>query len=196
MAIMKRRKPRGILKKTKEALWPTMGWRRTFHYYSHRMFRTGDSDYEITGGLAMGAAISFTPFLGTHILQAMFLSWLVRASIIAGAVGTFIGNPWTYPVMFVMAYKLGIRLCTFLGIHSFDKPPQGVVIANADHEPWEFFMHMLAHPVEVLLPLTLGGYLCTLLFWPFFYVLLYYPVRTMRHRYLHRRTSRGRRGSA
>lgn len=195
MAIMKRRKPRGFLKKSREAFWPSMGWMRTFHYYRHRMFRKGDSSYEITAGLAMGAAISFTPFLGTHILQTIVLSWLVRASIVAGVVGTFIGNPWTYPFMFVAAYKLGVWLLMFSGFAVFDALPQDIIIANADHEPWQFFMYMVEHPVKILLPLTVGGYLCAVVFWPLFYLLLYYPVRLAQLSYIrqHRRKRRGKR---
>lgn len=163
-----------------------------FNYYRHRIFRTGDSNYKVTAGLAVGAAVSFTPFLGTHILQAMFFSWGIRGSIVAGLIGTFIGNPWTYPVMFVAAYEVGVRVCTFWGIQTFAVLPPDVVIANADHEPWAFFLHMLAHPVKILLPLTVGGYICAIVFWPVFYALLYYPVRVARTTYI--RKHRRRRG--
>src|SRR5688500_14904919 len=84
MAILKRRRPQTLIKKTKEALWPTMGWMRTFNYYRHRMFRMGDSTYRITSGLATGIAVSFTPFLGTHLIQAFFLCWMFRSSWVAG----------------------------------------------------------------------------------------------------------------
>ena len=187
MAIMRRHRPRGLLSKIREALWPSMGWRRTFHYYRHRMFRTGDSTYKIAAGLAMGAALSFTPFLGTHILQAMFMSWLIRASVVSGAVGTAVGTPWTYPIMFILAYKLGIWLCATLGISDFSVLPDNVVIAEADHEPWLFLQHMVAHPVKILLPLAIGGYLCAAIAWPVYYALLYYPVRWFKKAYVRKR---------
>lgn len=154
-----------------------MGWKRTLHYYRHRMFRTGDSTYKITAGLAMGAAVSFTPFLGTHILQAIFFSWLIRASAIAGLVGTFIGNPWTYPAMFLAAYKLGLWVCVFFGLADYSLLPEQGVITGADHDPWAFFQQMMEHPLKIFMPLAVGGYLCAVVSWPLFFMALYYPVR-------------------
>lgn len=189
MAILKRAKANGFLKKMREALWPSMGWRRTFHYYRHRMFRTGDSAYKITAGLAAGAAICFTPFLGLHIIQAAVLAWLIRASLVAGIVGTAVGTPWTYPFMFVASYHVGMWLCGLAGLGELAAPPEDFVMANADHEPWQFFSYMIEHPMKVLLPLTVGGYVCAALSWPLYYLLLYYPVQGARAAYIarHRR---------
>ena len=164
-----------------------------FHYYRHRMFRTGDSDYKVTAGLATGAALSFTPFLGTHIIQAMFFSWIIGGSMVAGLVGTFVGNPWTYPLMFLTAYEVGLRVCALWGVETFAVLPADIVIANADHEPWAFFLYMLEHPVKILLPLAIGGYICAIMSWPVFYALLYYPVRVARAAYVRKHSrKRGR----
>jgi len=193
MSIFKRGQKQSALKKIKEALWPTMGWMRTFHYYRHRIFRTGDSTYKITAGLASGISLSFTPFLGTHILQTLAFSWLIRANLVAGLVGTIAGNPWTYPVIFITAYKLGMWVCMLFGLQDFAALPYDEIIASADHDPRAFLSYMLDHPLKILLLLTVGGYLCAALFWPVFYLLLYYPLRALRIAYIHqRRRKRGK----
>lgn len=183
MAILKRKKPRGAAKKLREAIWPSMGWVRTFHYFRHRIFRTGDSTYKITAGLASGAAVSFTPFLGTHFFQAALLSWIFRGNIIAGFVGTAVGNPWTFPFMFIAEYKTGAWVCGLFGLAGFDNLPPYFSSEGFITEASVFVQHLLSHPVSLLLPMTVGGYLCAALIWPFSYLLLYYPVRTARKAY-------------
>ncbi len=190
MAILKRRKPQRLSKKFQEALWPSQGWQRTFHYYRHRIFRTGDSTYKITAGLATGAAVSWTPFFGTHFIQAIFFSWLIRASMLAGFIGTAWGNPWTFAFMFWIGYQLGVQICGLFGLSEFVAIPETFNLEHFIAHPWEFFSYLWQHPVKLLLPITIGGYLCGLLFWPVAYALLYYPVRSARTAYRLQRIKR------
>lgn len=183
MAILKRSKPRDLWKKTKEAVWPTQGWRRTFHYYRHRVFRTGDSTYKITAGLASGVAVSWSPFMGTHFAQAVLLSWLLRANLLAGFVGTAFGNPWTFPVLFWITYTLGVKICALFGLGEFIALPPSMDVAHFIEKPWEFLKYLFANPLKLLLPMTIGGYLCALLSWPVTYAILYYPVRAAHNAY-------------
>lgn len=183
MAIFRRGVPRGALKKIREFLWPSMGWARTVDYYYHRIFRTGDSTYKIAAGLAVGAAVSFTPFLGTHIVQAVFFAWLLRASLIAGAVGTLLGNPWTFPFIFYVIYHVGTWICGIFGLGDFIVLPGEAAFSHFVDEPLAFARYLFDHPLKLLLPLGIGGYLCALLVWPLAYFMLYYPVRGARRAY-------------
>lgn len=192
MAILKRRKPRHIFRKTREALWPSMGWRRTASYYRHRIFRTGDSTYKITAGLAAGAAVSWSPFLGTHFAQAIFAAWLLRASLIAGFIGTAWGNPWTFPFLLWFGYNVGVRICGLFGLDDSSFLPDGMDFAHFIAQPRDFMRYLFANPLQLLLPMTIGGYLCGLAFWPLAYAALYYPVRTMRKAYALQRLRRRR----
>jgi uncharacterized protein (DUF2062 family) len=88
-------------------LWPQIGWRRTGAYVVKRILRLSDTPHSIAAGIACGVAISFTPFIGFHLLGAFLLCLLVRGNYIAAAVGTLVGNPWTLPFMWVAAYQLG-----------------------------------------------------------------------------------------
>ncbi|PJB71306.1 MAG: DUF2062 domain-containing protein [Alphaproteobacteria bacterium CG_4_9_14_3_um_filter_47_13] len=190
MALFGRRKPRHFFKKVKEVLWPSQGWRRTFRYYRHRIFRTGDTTYKIAAGLALGMALSFVPLLGTHLLQAAFFGFLMRTSFIAAFLGTALGNPWTFPFLFWLAYKVGSFLMISLGWTDLATLPD---FMNRDYfasQPMAFMHYLLDYPLQLFLPMLLGGYVCALLFWPLAYGVLYYPVKLMRHSYNSEKTKR------
>ncbi len=177
--MFQRREPVSLMKRSREFIWPSMGWRRMVHYYYHRLFRGGLSPHQITGGLACGVALSFSPLIGTHILQAFGLAWLLGFNRLAALVGTLAGNPWTFPPMYFLAYHVGKDTLGFLGLEQFE--PLGAVT----------FGELFAHPLTLLLPMMVGGYLCALLAWPLVYGLLYYPVR--RTAFLYHRTRQERR---
>ena len=91
-------------------LWPQMGCKRTIEYWAHRISRLPGSIYSISAGIAFGAAVSFTPFVGLHLVLAALLAWIFRANILASAIGTLVGNPWTFPFIWLWIYQLGIWL--------------------------------------------------------------------------------------
>lgn len=92
--------------------WPRSGWRRSTQYIVHRLSRLPGTPYSLAAGFACGAAASFTPFVGLHIVLAAFLAWIIRANLLASLIGTAVGNPWTFPFIWVWIYKLG----TWFGI--------------------------------------------------------------------------------
>lgn len=104
--MFKRRNPLPVHRKALASLWPKMGWRRATRYLMFRIGRLPGSGYAIAGGFAWGAAMSFTPFIGLHIMMSAFGAWLSRCSIVAAILGTVIGNPWTFP--FIWLYKAGV----------------------------------------------------------------------------------------
>ena len=73
-------------------LWPKTGWRRSTEYLRHRIARLRASPHAIASGFACGAAISFTPFVGTHVVVSAALAWLIRGNILASAIGTLVGG--------------------------------------------------------------------------------------------------------
>lgn len=185
--MFKRREKQGFWRKMREAAWPSMGWLRTADYYRHRVFRGGDSIGKIAGGLALGACLSFSPFIGFHIAQAMFLAFLLRLNVVAALVGTAFANPWTYPFLYLGAYKLGVLACNLFGHGHFVTMPPDLVPGG---DPAAFFHYMFAHPMKLLLPLTVGGYIAALLSWPVAYAVLYYPVLLMHEAYKKNRKRR------
>jgi len=128
------------------------------------------STYAVAAGLAFGGAISWAPTLGFHILQTMLLCFIFRANYIAGVLGTIIGNPWTFPFMFLISYKLGWFLITVIGVDvPFSQVAPDFSFENLKKAPW-----------SILTPMLLGGYLMALLTFPIFYAIYYAMIKKAR----------------
>jgi uncharacterized protein (DUF2062 family) len=61
-------------------------------------------------GLATGVFVAFLPVLGIQMLVAVAIAWAGRANVGAAVLGTWAGNPLTWPVMWVGSYLLGLML--------------------------------------------------------------------------------------
>jgi uncharacterized protein len=61
----------------------------------------------VAAAIALGVALGFTPFLGLHLVLALGLATLFRVNRLDAALGTFVGNPWTFPPVFALGYRLG-----------------------------------------------------------------------------------------
>jgi uncharacterized protein len=174
--MFKRRIPLSRSRLIREIFWPSMGWVRAFRYMYHRMIRLSDSSSRISLGLAIGASISFTPILGTHFIQAGIISWMCRANLLASFVGTFVGNPWTFPFMWFTAYSLGVTILGLFGFQGFGALPPIPTTGMVD------FMYFLWQLVSqdfwyIFLPWFLGGYLLAIVCCPVFFVMFFYMVR-------------------
>lgn len=71
------------------------------------MRRLPDSPERICRGIALGSFVSFLPLYGLHFASAALIAWIFRGNILAALLGTFYGNPITFPVMAVSAIELG-----------------------------------------------------------------------------------------
>lgn len=167
-----RREKHTLQKRFREAIWPSMGWRRAFLFYRHFLLRAPGSTYKIVGGLSVGIAVSFLPTLGFHLAQSYFFGWLLRVNKMAAWIGTAFGNPITFPVMFWLDYKLGAFIVGFWEKNEYVVLPKELT--------WSF---MLSDPLSVFLPMFLGGVIMAVAAWPVSYLLLYYPVQSMRRGY-------------
>lgn len=105
--MFRRRVPKSVLGKTRELLWPRAGWRRAGLYVWHRLHRLPGTTSAIAAGFAFGAAVSFIPLNGLHFLIAALCAWMTRTSILASAIGTVVGNPWTFPPIWFGTWWLG-----------------------------------------------------------------------------------------
>lgn len=69
--------------------------------------RLKGTPYSIAAGFACGVAISFTPFIGFHLILAAVTAWIIRGNIVSSALGTVIGNPWTFPFIWIAVLSTG-----------------------------------------------------------------------------------------
>lgn len=166
------RTPKTLSRKFSEAVWPSMGLRRSVRYWRHRVVRLKDSDYAIAAGFAWGAAISFTPLPGAHVIGALALCLLFRANLISGVLGTFVGNPWTLPFMWFLSYRIG--KFTFIEL--------GYQVRNMPHRfEWREFVNEVTHdPMRLFAPWVTGGFIMMLISFPIFYFISRWVIMHLR----------------
>lgn len=169
MSLFRRRKKKGLSRTAREFLWPRMGWRRMGRYYVARIKRLPGTPYSIAAGFACGAAVSFTPFLGFHFIFGALLAWGIRGSIIASAIGTAIGNPWTFPFIWAGVYWLGSKI---LGYEPGQELPAELT-----------FSVIFEEPTTILIPMLAGGVPAALVVWVIFFI----PLRRLISNYQHHR---------
>ena len=106
MLFRRRRRETGW-KRFRIAVWPRRSWSRSISYFSKRVLRLSGSPHAIAAGVAAGVFTSFTPYLGFHIIGAAALAWLIGGNMIASAIGTFVGNPVTFPFIWATTLETG-----------------------------------------------------------------------------------------
>ena len=164
-----RRHPLPIYRRVREFVWPSGGWHRASLYVAHRVRRLPGTPYRIAAGFACGAAISFTPFIGFHFVGAALLSILLRGSLLASAIGTVVGNPWTFPFIWAWIYALGQWV---LGGEVVSELPAVLSLT-----------YIFERPLDVLWPMTVGGVPTSVAAWFAFF----WPVRGAVAEYQHAR---------
>lgn len=82
-------------------------WKRYGRFLIVKLYRMNGTPYSLAAGLACGVAISFTPFVGFHFLLAALTALILRGNILASALGTAAGNPWTFPFIWASVLYTG-----------------------------------------------------------------------------------------
>ena len=153
-------------------MWPRMGWGRILRYWTFKLKRLQGSPYAIACGFACGASVSFTPFIGFHFILAAVLAWVLRGNIIASAIGTAIGNPWTFPFIWAGIMWIGTWI---LGYERGQELPAELT-----------FGAIFEQPGTVLLPMLVGGLPTGVIVW----LLFFFPIRRVVGNYQHHRQAR------
>ena len=174
----KGRSPRTWLTTTRDFVWPRMSLSRLWAYYKKRISRLPGTPHSIAAGFAAGAAVSFTPFMGLHFVLGALVAYLLRGNLIASALGTLVGNPWTFPLIWVAIYEIGSSIL----------PGDGTKVSLNDLS----FTYLMAHIGDVLLPMMLGGAVLSVVVWPIFY----FPIVRMIEKLRRSRLGRSRKNAA
>lgn len=159
----------------------------------HRIARIDGTPYAIAAGFASGAAVSFTPFVGLHLIFAAIIAWVVRGNILTSAIGTAVGNPWTFPFIWALTYNLGVYL---LGWHATDD-----LMGNLDEMFGNFtIVDLVNDPFNALgpfletifFPMLLGGIiigsaLWFLFYWPVYKLVSEYKIKRLKKRQKNRK---------
>ena len=132
---------------------------------THRIKRLPGTPQSIAAGVACGVAASFTPLVGLHFILAALIAWLIGGNIIASAIGTVAGNPWTFPFIWIGIYRLGALI---LGWDVSETLPDGLTLT-----------YIVDNPTAVLLPMAVGAVPAALVAW----TVTYWPVLSIVTKY-------------
>jgi uncharacterized protein (DUF2062 family) len=109
--------------------------------------RINGSARSIALGLAAGAFVSASPFLGLHLVFASLIAWAIGGNIIASVIGTWTGNPLTFPFIWLGTFKLGHL---FLGTQGNVNELNNLGATTLFNSPLELLW-------PVIVPMALGG---------------------------------------
>ena len=117
--MFRRRVPLSWRARLREIILPRKGFSRLYSYMAQRVLRMPGTPYSLAAGFACGVAVSFTPLIGFHLVLAAVLAYLMRGNVIASWAGTIVGNPWTFPFIFILLHKVGIYLSETIGLNNW-----------------------------------------------------------------------------
>ena len=171
--MFRRRVPLSFVGRVREMLWPRKGFSRLYSYLVQRVLRMPGSAYSLASGFACGVSVSFTPLIGFHLLLALGLAYFMRGNMATALLGTLFGNPWTFPLIFVLLQAIGEGL-----IHYF-----GLTILTTNPKVGDVYEQFLAY----FIPMAIGGVLMFILSWPVSFTICYLGVVSWREHRLKKR---------
>ena len=140
---------RKIKKTTTKKLFSFNYLKRSTLFYFLKLVRVKDKVDALAIGFACGAMVSFTPFIGFHFLLAIAFAFVLRGNIIASLIGTFIGNPFTFPFIWILIYRIG-----------------SIFFENNNELVFTFtFESLLDKGFEILIPMLIGSIILALPVW-------------------------------
>ena len=169
--------------KIAEWIYPSIGVKAWVKYTLLSLKRKDLSSHKIALGFAIGAFVSFTPFLGLHGLIAIAIAYFLGASIVTSLIGTLVGNPWTFPLIWAWCLSLG----NFFLHRSTDHYTETVMKFNLH----SFLENTAMYWDKYILPMCTGGIPTGILVGLFFYFFLKYQIdkfRSIRKAMLHKRS--------
>jgi len=189
--MFRRRKPLSVLKQLRAVIWPQRGFRRLFSYLFQRIIRLPGTPASIASGFASGIAASFTPFLGLHFILAGALALLFRGNVLASTIGTFFGNPWTFVLIWLADYEVGLWFIHAFGygadLHVLSIDELGVIIGNAmrfvSFSGTISWADVSRDIEQMFMPMLIGGAVLGLIAWVISFLLTLWAVKGWR---LHR----------
>ncbi len=155
--MFKRRDKLSLLARSSNMIWPRAGMKRSLIYVWHRVARISGSSHFITIGVVSGVFASWTPFVGLHFLLAALIAFFLRGSLLASALGTFFGNPFSFPFIWLATFNLGGFLLGYEARSSIDLTlPKGTFVLLFTNPP-AFFDAIWTVMGPYFVPMLIGS---------------------------------------
>ncbi len=113
---------------------------------------------EIALGLALGLFVGMTPSMGFHTAIAVFFAALFKWNKISSAVGVWITNPLTAPVIYGVNYFIGAKLMGLQKVYFFSEAHGFARIYKMMLKAPEIFWALTIGGIVLGLPLAVAGY--------------------------------------
>ncbi|MDM8550579.1 DUF2062 domain-containing protein [Desulfobacterales bacterium HSG2] len=139
---------------------------RTLKKAYERLIRIRGHPREIALGFALGIFVGMSPTLGFQMAIAVCFAALLKWNKVSAALGVWISNPVTAPVIYSVTYLIGAKL---LGISKVDD-----VSGNLDSTT---IYEWVSNAPEIVWALTVGGVIAGLPLAVFAYYFSYSAVR-------------------
>jgi uncharacterized protein (DUF2062 family) len=185
VALFGRRRKLGFWDKVRRFFAPPGGLGRAWRYLIQRVKRLPATPHAIAAGFASGAAASCLPMIGFHFLLSFALAWTVRGSMVAAALGTAVGNPLTFPLLYAGAYRLGRWMMN---------PTETVIASLEAQEVVEEISDATGHfdiaTTLALLPVWRLTFIGSLPIAALAFLLFYFPIRALAWKFQETRRAR------
>lgn len=159
--VFKRKRKQTILKNLKSLFFPQRGWRRTIEYLSHRIKRLPDTPHRIALGLSFGVFASFSPLFGFHFFLGAVLAYLFSANVFASILGTFFGNPITFPFIAALSVRVGSLILDQVSLINTDTKNSSSWEFDSELTNLSVFEKFLVEVyLEKFIPYAIGGIIC------------------------------------
>lgn len=148
-------------------------------YLWRRLLRVHATPHQIALGGALGVFAACTPFFGAQMLLAGGLAYMMRVSVAAALLGTFVGNPLSWPAIWSASYVAGAWMLgldpAYAAEHLASNLSDSASLISASiRQPTPQVIDAAVVNLSLILrPLALGGMLIGLIA----AALSYYPTR-------------------
>ena len=135
-----RARTKSWIRRLQAFFWPRKGIKRGWIYLVLRVLRLRSTNYALAAGFASGVFASFTPLLGAHVLIACAVAWIVRGNMLMAVIGTVVGNPWTFPLIWGLIHAVGSLI---IGQDPILEDVSGLTYATFVEEPGAVLISMI-----------------------------------------------------
>ena len=133
-------------KQTEIKIDPKEGLTAIIRRLYERFIRIRGAPREIALGFALGIFVGMTPTVGVQTPIAIFLAALFKWSKLASAIGVWISNPLTVPIIYGITYVIGAKLLNLEPVINMPLSPT-----------WSTLKAMLQKAPQAFGAMTVGG---------------------------------------
>jgi len=123
-----------------------------------RFIRIRGEPHNIALGFALGLFVGMSPSMGAQTVIAIFLAALLKWNKISAAIGVWITNPFTAPVIYFVTYRIGAKLLGVTKNYTPNDEPTLTIVEKLLQKAPDIFWALLIGGIIVGIPLAVIGY--------------------------------------